>query len=76
MTIGYTWYRVKGAIMNEYVHLRIKEDTHRRMKVKAAELGITQDELTNLLLDEYERSKAQAPKRKPEYNPQDVAGLS
>ena len=35
----------------EYKHLRIKEDTHTRVKVAAAQAGMTHDELVKYALN-------------------------
>ena len=43
---------------SEYVHLRIKSDTHQEVKILAAQLGKTHDETVRILLSEYHRHTA------------------
>ena len=50
---------------NEYVSLKIKDDTRQRIKVLAAQHGLTIDEMTNKVLDEYQRSTAQGRRFNP-----------
>ena len=36
---------------NEYAHLRIKKDTHQKMKIAAAQAGLTIDEYNRYVLN-------------------------